>query len=170
MRDPQAKILTLAQAVEWRAALRRAHADLVVTNGVFDLLHFGHAELLYRASRHGDRLLVLLNSDASTSALKGVGRPLQAQADRAYVLASLAAVHAVVLFEGARCAEELRQLAPDAYVKAGYTLATLDADERAALEAAGARIEFEALQEGRSTSALIARCRALPGADAEASA
>lgn len=143
MRNPQAKILTLDQAVAWREALRRhSSADLVVTNGCFDLLHRGHCDLLYAARKRGDALLVLLNSDSSVKALKGPERPIVHQADRAFVLASLGAVSAVVIFGGERCAEEVAALAPDIYIKGGdYTPGGLDPSERAALDACGARIE-----------------------------
>ena len=158
MRNPQAKILTLDAAVSWRAALRGAGADLVITNGCFDLLQRGHCEHLYGARRLGDALLVLLHSDASVRGLKGPERPINLEIDRAYVLASLRAVSAVVIFSGRRCATELAALSPDVYTKGGdYTLETLDESEYAALRACDARIEFFPRARPYSTSALVAR-------------
>ncbi|MEY2879919.1 MAG: hypothetical protein RLZZ15_2299 [Verrucomicrobiota bacterium] len=155
------KLRNLAATAEWRETQRRAGRRVVLTNGVFDLLHTGHLYYLQQARALGDALLIALNADASTRALKGPTRPVQAEAQRAYALAALSCVDAVFVFSTPRLDAEIRALRPDIYCKAGdYTLAKLDPGERAALEAVGARIEFMPFLEGFSTTQLIARIRA----------
>ncbi len=149
-------LLTLDEAVRWRAALAAAGKRLVVTNGCFDILHRGHVTYLEAARAAGDALLVLVNSDASTRSLKGPSRPVNDQESRAIVLAALKAVDKTVIFDSPRCDRELRMLAPDVYAKGGdYTVDTLDPGERAALEAAGSEICFIRFVEGFSTTAII---------------
>ena len=155
------KLLTLADAVAARAKLRVAGKRVVLTNGIFDLLHTGHLFYLQQARALGDALFIALNSDASTRALKGPARPVQAEEQRAYALGALACVDAVLVFRESRLTAEIRALRPDVYCKAGdYTLDKLNPEERAALEEVGARIEFMPFLAGFSTTALIARIRA----------
>ena len=155
------KLRTLSETVKHRDALRAAGQRVVLTNGIFDLLHTGHLYYLQKARALGDALIVALNSDASTRALKGPARPVQSEAQRAYALGALACVDAVVIFSTPRLDAEIRALAPDIYCKAGdYTLDKLDAGERAALQAVGARIEFMPFLAGFSTTALIAKIKA----------
>ena len=157
---PADKVMTLAEAVRWRETLRRDGRRLAVTNGCFDILHRGHADYLDRARRAGDALLVLLNSDSSVRELKGPERPINDEAARAFVLAALAAVDAVVIFDGKRCTAELAALRPDIYVKGGdYTVESLDPDERGALVAAGSEFRFIPFVEGFSTTATIRKMR-----------
>ena len=131
---------------------------MAVTNGCFDLLHAGHVTYLAAARAEADVLLVGLNGDASVRALKGEGRPLNPAADRATVLAALAAVDGVCVFEEIRATEFLKLAQPNVYVKGGdYTLEELDPEERAAVEAAGGVIRLLALVPGRSTSALVGK-------------
>jgi len=165
---PNPRLLTLRQAARIRRRLRRTGARLVLTNGVFDLLHPGHTSYLAQArklaGRRG-RLFVALNSDRSVRQLKGPRRPVLDEKSRAYNLAQLRSVDGIVIFRQRRLAREIRVLQPDIYVKAGdYTLATLDPEERAALEAAGSRITFLPFVSGFSTTALIARMQAGGGA------
>jgi rfaE bifunctional protein nucleotidyltransferase chain/domain len=158
------KLLSLAAAVARRAQWRAAGRQVVLTNGVFDLLHTGHLSCLQKARALGDALIVALNSDASVKQLKGPLRPVQTEHERAYALAALSCVDAVVIFRELRLTTEIRALRPDVYVKAGdYTLATLDPGERAALEEAGARIEFLPHLPGFSTTQLIAKIKAADG-------
>lgn len=155
---PPPRVLEFAAVVAWREEARVAKRRVVLTNGVFDLLHRGHIEYLHRSAALGDLLLVAVNSDASVRALKGPKRPLNAEADRAYALASLRCVAATFVFSGPRLTAEIRALSPDVYTKAGdYTLDTLDASEREALIAVGADIRIMPFIVGHSTTALIAK-------------
>lgn len=154
------KLRSLARAVAYREELRGADRKVVLTNGVFDLLHTGHLHFLQRARAVGDALFVALNADASVRVLKGPARPVLPEEQRAYALGALACVDAVVVFGEPRLTAEIRALRPDVYCKAGdYTLETLDPSERAALEEGGARIEFIPFLPGFSTTELIARIR-----------
>ncbi len=158
---PNPKLLTLAEAVARRTELRAAGKKIVLTNGVFDLLHTGHLYYLQQARAQGDALFIALNADSSVRALKGPLRPVQNETQRAYALGALASVEAVFIFSTPRLDAEIRALAPDVYCKAGdYTLEKLDSGERAALESVGARIEFMPFLSGFSTTALIARIKA----------
>jgi rfaE bifunctional protein nucleotidyltransferase chain/domain len=155
------KLFTLPQAMAEREALRRAGQRVVLTNGVFDLLHTGHLYYLQQARRLGDALIVALNADASVRALKGPTRPVQSELERAYALAALACVDGIVIFREPRLTAEIRAIRPDVYCKAGdYTLEKLDPGERAALEEAGAEIRFMPYLEGFSTTKLIAKIKA----------
>ena len=151
------KVRTLAQAVAWR---RERMGALVFTNGVFDLLHPGHVELLEAARREGDALVVGLNTDASVRRLgKGAARPVAAEQARARVLAGLAAVDCVVLFEEDTPLALIQALAPDVLVKgADYPRdGIVGADW---VEARGGRIVRVPIVAGFSTSALVERLRA----------
>ncbi len=155
--------LSLDEAVSRRDDLRREGKSLVLTNGCFDLLHAGHLFLLDKTSALADELWVAVNSDSSARALKGSSRPLQGERERAYALLCLEFVDVVLLFSGERLDEEIRTLAPDAYAKGGdYTLDTIDAGERAALESSGTEIHFVPFLEGHGTTDLIRRIKSLP--------
>ena len=131
---------------------------LVFTNGCFDLLHAGHVRYLQQARALGDALVVGLNGDASVRELKGEGRPLNGQDDRAEVLAALGCVDFVVIFEGKRATGLLRTVRPHVYAKGGdYTPDSLDAEERGALGECGADIRILPLVPGRSTTALVGK-------------
>lgn len=141
-----------------------AGKKVVLTNGVFDLLHPGHLHYLEYAGKLGGALFVALNSDASVKLLKGPTRPIQSERERAEALARLSQVDTIVIFRELRLTPEIRALRPDVYCKAGdYTLATLDAGERTALQEAGARIEFMPFLPGHSTTKLIAERKAGKG-------
>lgn len=129
---------------------------LVFTNGCFDLLHRGHVELFIAARLHGDRLVVGLNSDDSAYRLKGAGRPLTPELDRAACLAALESVDGVVFFDEDTPAELIAELQPDVLVKGGdYTPDQVVG--RAIVEARGGRVVIFPFLEGRSTSSLIER-------------
>ncbi len=164
MHLPNPKLLTLREAVQTRRRLRRTGGKLVLTNGVFDLLHPGHTSYLAQARRlagRRGRLLVALNSDRSVKLLKGPRRPVLDEHSRAYNLGQLQSVDGIVIFRGRRLAREIRLLQPDIYVKAGdYRRDTLDPGERGALEAVGASIRFLPFLAGFSTTGLIAKIRA----------
>lgn len=121
--DPASKVMTLADAAVWR---RGAAGRVVFTNGVFDLLHPGHVDVLLGARRCGDHLVVALNSDDSVRRLKGPERPVRSESERAYVLSALGMVDAVVIFSEDTPLETIRALRPDVLVKGGdYTEATI---------------------------------------------
>jgi D-beta-D-heptose 7-phosphate kinase / D-beta-D-heptose 1-phosphate adenosyltransferase len=157
VRRAAGKIVTLAVALE-RFGRPRAET-LVFTNGVFDLLHRGHAAYLEASRRLGDVLVVGLNSDASTRRLsKGSGRPLNGERDRALVLAALECVDAVCLFDGDTPVALIEALVPDVLVKGGdYDLDGVVGRET--VEAAGGRVELIPFVEGYSTTDLLQRIR-----------
>jgi rfaE bifunctional protein nucleotidyltransferase chain/domain len=156
---PQAmsgKILTLAEVAAYRAGLRERRRKVVATNGCFDLLHVGHLKYLTDARALGDFLWVGLNGDASVRELKGPGRPLVPEADRAELLAAWRVVDAVTIFPDVRATAFLRAVQPDVYAKGGdYTVASLNAEEAEALRECGATIEIVSLVKGKSTTNLV---------------
>jgi len=126
----------------------------VFTNGVFDLLHPGHVDLLTAARSHGDALIVGLNSDSSVKRLKGKDRPVRNQAERAYVLAALEAVDVVVLFEEDTPLELVKALRPDVIVKGGdYTLDSMVGARE--VQGWGGEAIVIPLTPGQSTSSII---------------
>jgi D-beta-D-heptose 7-phosphate kinase/D-beta-D-heptose 1-phosphate adenosyltransferase len=150
--DPQDRILERSVLIE-RFARPRA-GRLVFTNGVFDLLHRGHVEYLFAARRLGDALVVGVNTDASVRRLKGRDRPINAQDDRAFVLAGLACVDAVTLFAEDTPLALIAELLPDVLVKGGdYTPETVVGKE--AVEAGGGRVVILPFVPGRSTTAIV---------------
>lgn len=150
------KIIPWGRLAEWRRAFRATGKRLVVTNGCFDLLHVGHVTYLEAARRQGDALLLGLNSDASIRSLKGAGRPVNPEQNRAAVVAALQSVDAVCLFEDRSAARFLEVAEPDIYVKGGdYALDTLNQEERRIVEGAGGRIVILPLVPGQSTTALL---------------
>lgn len=152
------KVLSPARLAEWRDQLRRDGRSLVVTNGCFDLLHVGHVAYLESARSLGDALLIGVNGDDSVRQLKGPSRPLNAESDRARVLAALACVDGVLIFPEVRAVRFLAAARPDIYVKGGdYTLDSMNQDERRAVENAGGRICFLEFVPGKSTTALVQR-------------
>lgn len=151
-----ARIMTADELAEVRDRMDREGRRLVLTNGCFDLLHVGHVRYLQQARSLGDALAVALNGDRSVRELKGEGRPLNAELDRAEVLAALRCVDYVVIFGDKRATKLLRMVRPHIYAKGGdYKPDTLDSDERRALEEAGAQIEILPLVPGRSTTSLL---------------
>jgi rfaE bifunctional protein nucleotidyltransferase chain/domain len=156
--DFRSKIIAWDALPDWRQALRRAGRRLVVTNGCFDILHVGHVTYLQEARNLGDVLLVGLNSDASVRALKGEGRPVNAQEDRAAVLAGLESVGGVCIFADKSATPFLRVAQPDIYAKGGdYTIEELPPDECRTVEQAGGRIVILAVVRGQSSTALADR-------------
>lgn len=152
--QPQDKVLSLP-AVLHRFARPRS-GTLVFTNGCFDLLHRGHVEYLYAARALGDALVVGLNTDESVSRLKGPGRPVTTEEDRAVVLAGLGCVDAVTLFEEDTPRELISVLLPDVLVKGGDYLPD-QVVGKADVEAAGGRVIIIPFLQGRSTTATLQR-------------
>lgn len=154
------RIVTAEELSAIRDGMDPAGRRLVFTNGCFDLLHAGHVRYLQQARELGDALAVGLNSDRSVRELKGEGRPINPQDDRAEVLAALGCVDYVVIFDGKRATDVLRTVRPHLYAKGGdYTPDSLDAEERGALSAAGAEIKILPLVPGRSTTTVVERLR-----------
>jgi len=151
-----AKIMTWDDAAEWR---RRVRGRVVFTNGVFDLLHSGHIDVLAQARAEGDALIVGLNSDTSVRRLKGPGRPIQSEGERAYVLAALSDVDVVVPFSEDTPLQLIQRLRPDVLVKGGdYEPSTVVGREQ--VESWGGRVVIVPLRPGRSTTSIIEKLRA----------
>jgi D-beta-D-heptose 7-phosphate kinase/D-beta-D-heptose 1-phosphate adenosyltransferase len=148
----------LADLIDERRTWRAEGLKVVLTNGCFDLLHAGHLALLEMARGTGDVLVVALNSDASVRGLKGEGRPLLPEAERAEVLLALEAVDRVVLYDEPTPIAVVRALLPDVLVK-GADWAADDIVGRPEVEAAGGRVVRVPLVPGRSTSAIVDRIR-----------
>lgn len=136
--------------------LRSAGKRIVATNGCFDLLHVGHVRYLQAARALGDVLIVGLNGDRSVHELKGAGRPLMTQHDRAEILAALESVDLVTVFPEIRATKFLAAVRPAVYVKGGdYTSETLDQEEGMILKDVGAAIRLIPFEKGYSTSGLV---------------
>jgi len=152
--DDQAAPLSLKELASRLDAARFAGQRIVFTNGVYDILHAGHVQLLQRAKALGDLLVVGLNSDASTRRLKGPTRPINREADRLALVAALEPVDYALLFHEDTPAETIRALRPDVHVKGGDYVAD-ELPEIAAVREVGARVEILSLVEGRSTTNVI---------------
>lgn len=152
------KVLSIAEAVAFVEHLRHKGKDIVFTNGVFDLLHPGHVRYLKDARRAGDALIVGVNSDRSVRAIKGPVRPINPEQERAEVLAGLACVDAVVIFDQDDPQQLISRLQPDVLVK-GADWAADAIIGRETVEARGGRIVRIPLAEGYSTSAIIEKIR-----------
>jgi rfaE bifunctional protein nucleotidyltransferase chain/domain len=150
------KIIDLKELSERGKKLRAAGKKLVATNGCFDLLHVGHVRYLQAARALGDLLVVGLNGDRSVHELKGNGRPITAESDRAEVLAALQCVDLVTIFPEMRATQFIAAIKPAIYLKGGdYSSETLDEEERAVLKEIGAEIRIIPFEAGYSTSRLL---------------
>lgn len=153
--DPLEKIMDWERASLWRASDR---GRVVFTNGVFDLLHAGHIDVLLGARHHGDALVVGVNSDDSVRRLKGPERPVRSEAERCYVLAALGMVDAVVVFEQDTPLELIMTLRPDVLVKGGdYTETTIVGARE--VRDWGGDVVVIPLTPGHSTTSTIERLR-----------
>ncbi|HEX8280168.1 MAG TPA: adenylyltransferase/cytidyltransferase family protein [Chthoniobacterales bacterium] len=151
-------VLRIDALADISAALSKDGKRLVVTNGCFDLLHLGHVRYLQAARALGDALAVGVNGDASVRSLKGEGRPLNNERDRAEVLAALRCVDYVAVFAEVRATQFLERVRPAIYVKGGdYTPESLNPEERGALARIGAEIRIIPFEAGYSTTGLIER-------------
>lgn len=155
MRAATSKILTRGAMVAERARLRAAGKKLVFTNGAFDILHAGHVTYLQFAREQGDALCVGLNSDASVKRYKGDKRPVNSQDDRARVLAALACVDYVVIFDEDEPKELIGEIIPDVLVKGADWAHYVSGRE--IVEASGGRVVLAQMVEGRSTTNVIRR-------------
>ena len=144
----------MEEAVRVRARLRDEGLKLVFTNGCFDILHVGHVDYLERARALGDRLLVAINSDRAVRQLKGESRPVNNERNRARVMAALAAVNYVLIFDEDSPRALIAELLPDVLVKGGdYELDEIHGREE--VEAAGGRVVALPFVEGASTTSII---------------
>lgn len=133
-----------------------------MTNGCFDILHVGHVRYLRAARELGDRLLVAINSDRAVRELKGAGRPVNSEAERAEVLAALEAVSYVTIFDDLSPRELIGEVLPHVLVKGGdYSVAEIHGREE--VEAAGGRVIALPFVEGASTTSILERLRAATG-------
>jgi rfaE bifunctional protein nucleotidyltransferase chain/domain len=165
------ELVSLAEACKVREALRAQAKTVVLTNGVFDLLHVGHVRYLRAARQLGDVLFVGLNSDASARKLKGPTRPLVPQAERAEVLCALSHVDYVVIFAEPTAGRLVHLLQPDIYAKGGDYLPAQGRGkalpEAAVVERYGGRVAILPYSAGHSTSALVEHIRKASGPAAE---
>ncbi len=149
---------SLVELVEWREGLRTRKKTVAWTNGVFDVLHIGHLESLRGARRHGDALIVGVNSDASVKRNKGPERPIFPVAERLEMLAALEIVDALVVFDDPTPEAMLAAIKPDVHVKgADYAPGGKPIPERALVEGYGGKIAFVPLVPGRSSTDTLAR-------------
>lgn len=152
------KILTLPSFLAERARMRAAGRTLVMTNGCFDILHVGHVRSLVHARALGDALLVAINSDRAVRALKGPSRPVTGEGERAELLACLACVDHIVVFDGDDAKELIRAVRPDVHAKGtDYTEETVP--ERAEVLACGGRVAIVGDPKDHSTKETIRRIR-----------
>ena len=163
--DDSADTLSLKEMVTRLEGDRHLGKRIVFTNGVFDILHAGHVQLLRRARALGDVLVVGLNSDASTRRLKGPTRPVNRESDRLALVSALDAVDYAVLFDEDTPDELIRAIRPHVHVKGGDYDAT-SLPEIGAVREVGADVEILSLVEGRSTTAIIDRIVATATGDA----
>lgn len=154
-------IILFPDLEQWRRVFP-SEKSLIVTNGCFDVLHSGHCRYLQEAKSLGDYLLVGINSDSSVRQIKGQGRPVTRESDRAFVLDSLRCVDAVCIFDSIKADKFLALVKPDTYVKGGdYTLDSLDREEKKVLEVNGSRIVLSRFEKGLSTTNILEKINRL---------
>jgi rfaE bifunctional protein nucleotidyltransferase chain/domain len=151
------RVLTWDEAVVERALRRRYRETVVLTNGVFDLLHVGHLDYLHQAKELGDYLVVGVNSDASAYRVKGFGRPIVPAEERARLVAALDPVDAAVIFNQDTAEQLVDALRPDVYVKGGDWGIRNPPPEAATVVEYGGHVEYLAFTAGHSTTELIER-------------
>ena len=152
------KIVSIDELRRERARLREEGKRLVFTNGCFDILHVGHVRYLRRARELGDALLVAINSDRSVRELKGAGRPVMNEDERAELIAALATVDYVTIFDDISPRALIAEVLPDVLVKGGdYKPDEIHGREE--VEAAGGRVLSLPFIEGASTSSVIERIK-----------
>lgn len=156
-----APVLARHELAAWAADVRAAGRTIAFTNGCFDLIHSGHLASLAQAAASADELIVALNSDASVARLKGPGRPILPEIDRAALMAALRAVSAVTIFDEPTPLETILLIRPDVLVK-GSEYADADIVGARDVVAAGGRVLRVPMVPGWSTSQIIAAIRKLP--------
>jgi D-beta-D-heptose 7-phosphate kinase/D-beta-D-heptose 1-phosphate adenosyltransferase len=163
--DPAKKIIPAGKAAPIFSRLRREGKRIVFTNGCFDILHAGHARYLRLAAALGDILVVGVNGDASVRRLKGEGRPVQAEADRAYLLASLSCVSYVVIFREDTPAALIERVIPHVLVKGGDWKGK-DIVGSGFVRERGGSVRTIRFLAGRSTTAILRRAASISGSSA----
>ena len=155
-------ILNREELLRVRAGLRAEGRRLVFTNGCFDILHVGHVRYLEEARQLGDALLVAVNSDRSVRVLKGEGRPVLNEGERAELLAALSCVDFVTVFDEESPRALISEILPDVLAKGGdYALEEIHGREE--VEAAGGRVVSLPFVEGASTTSIIERLKKAGG-------
>ena len=156
IKDPRDKVLTESVVIEKLS--RPRERTLVFTNGVFDILHRGHVEYLFAARALGDELIVAINTDASVRRIKGPNRPINADEDRALVIAGLGCVDYVTFFADDTPIQLIGALLPDVLVKGGdYRRETIVGSDE--VEAAGGRVAVIPFVPGRSTTQMVKKIK-----------
>jgi len=154
------KLFSEAELIEWRKKQREQKKTIVATNGCFDILHLGHVTYLEEAKKQGDVLVVGVNSDQSVRAIKGEGRPVNSEIDRALVLAALESVDAVHIFYEPDALRFLSIVKPDIYVKGGdYNINTINQPERRYVESYGGKVMVIGGVPGKSTTIILNRLK-----------
>jgi len=152
------RVFSTAEAVAWREELGRQGKRVVFTNGVFDILHPGHVRYLAEARRHGDALIVAVNSDRSVRAIKGPERPIHPEAERAELITALAVVDAAVVFDEDTPHHIISVIQPDVLVKG----ADWPADQivgRDIVEARGGVVIRVPVEAGHSTTNVLKKVK-----------
>lgn len=148
------QVLRREKVAEFVSNLHKSGKTVVATNGCFDILHVGHVRYLEKTKTFADYMIVLLNSDKSVRSIKGEGRPINNENDRAEILCALRCVDYVVLFDEDSPRNLLDEIKPDVYTKgADYTMETLP--EADIMKKNGTRVEFIDFVEGKSTTKTI---------------
>ncbi len=155
---PRARVLDLPRLLEAVRPLRAAGRRIALANGLFDLLHVGHLRYLEAARAEADLLVVAVNSDASARALKGPGRPIVPQAERAELVAGFSCVDFVTVFDAPTVEPVLRALRPDVHCK-GTDYAPETVPERDVAEALGVRVAIVGDPKDHATRDVIRRIR-----------
>ena len=152
------KLYALEDLQRTVAGWRLKNKKVAFTNGCFDVLHAGHLVSLHEAARHADYLVVAINSDASIAGLKGEGRPINKAEDRAMLLASMAVVDAVVVFDEPTPIKTIQALLPDVLVKGGdYTIDQVVGAKE--VQENGGEVIINPILEGYSSTATLAKLR-----------
>lgn len=152
------QVINREHIAEFVEKLHQSGKTVVATNGCFDILHVGHVRYLQRTKSFADYSIVLLNSDKSVRSIKGEGRPINNEDDRAEILCALSCVDYVVMFDEDSPAQLLDQIKPDVYTKgADYTMETLP--EADIMKKNNTRVEFITFVEGKSTTNIISKMK-----------
>ena len=152
------QVLSRVNISEFVEKLHKSGKTVVATNGCFDILHVGHVRYLQKTKSFADYSVVLLNSDKSVRSIKGEGRPINNENDRAEILCALSCVDYVGMFDEDSPAQRLDEIKPDVYTKgADYTMETLP--EADIMRKNGTRVEFIEFVAGKSTTATIEKMK-----------